>query len=229
MEDAADQSVRFKAISSKIDERRGSIETAGSSTDSRSSSKASIDNPNSKPSKPRPPSTYAERKSSISSVHKRSNSSGQIKSLTLAHSTVNSIALSNKSIGMSPSVSVSTPITHSFSPVSASESSKEIAIQEHRKSENALAVKDIYEDPPYFPLPQPSLPETDVVLAPATQMYWHKPTTHGALANCPPRRCHSIAQIGPSFYIFGGSDGKHPKATNTMFIFDAGTPPSQLN
>src|SRR5271156_6748905 len=226
MEHAADQSVRFKATSSQRHERRASIDTTTSSTDSRSSSKASIDNPNSKPSKPRPPSTYAERKSSISSVHKRSNSSGQIKNLTLTQSTLDSMAITNKNVVMSPSVSVGTPVTHSFSPVSVSESPKDTATQEHRKSENTLVTKDIYEDPPYFPLPQPSLPETDVVLAPATQMYWHKPTTHGALSNCPPRRCHSIAQIGSSFYIFGGSDGKHPKATNTMFIFDAGILPS---
>jgi Rab9 effector protein with kelch motifs len=76
--------------------------------------------------------------------------------------------------------------------------------------------------PPYFTLPLPMRPVDDVPRAPATQMYWHQPPIHGMLPSAPQRRGHAMAQIGSHFYIFGGSDGKPPKATNTMYIFDAG-------
>jgi hypothetical protein len=81
---------------------------------------------------------------------------------------------------------------------------------------------------PYFPLPPPTRPETDVARTPATRMYWHQPPTHGMMPIGPFRRSHSTTQIGSTVYIFGGSDGKYPKATNTVFIFDTGIIPMRI-
>lgn len=198
---------------------------------SRSSSKASSidrgDNSN-KPPKPRRPTNYAERKSSISS---RPNLSGQLKNLSL-----NSAALvaGNRNSVPSPPVSAKNitpitpmPMTTTFTPIleqpiertERTEESERIASRESNRSREW----EQWEAPPYYPLPPPTRPEVEVKRAPATQMYWHQPPFHGMMATGPMRRSHSIAKVGSQFFIFGGSDGKAPhKATNTVFIFDAG-------
>jgi hypothetical protein len=184
---------------------------------SRSSSKASSIETSGKPPKPRRPTNYAERKSSIS---KRPSLSGQLKNLSL-----NPTAMT-KTGAPSPPISANSIATAAFTPIIEQSN-------EHRKAQDEqhtsrTGTPETIEEPesiPYFPLPSPTRPEKDVPKAPATQMYWHQPPTHGVLETGPARRSHSIAQIGSIFYIFGGSDGKPPKATNTVFIFDAGRSP----
>ena len=183
---------------------------------SRSSSKASsIDG--GKPSKPKRPTNYAERKSSISH---RGSISSQIKTLSLTPlasnsptSIVPSTPISAISQNMSPASTTYTPLTarptrppdrHSLSPVEI-DSEPEIE--------------------PYFPIPPPTRPENDVPRSSSVQMYWHQPPMHGMMRTGPARRSHSIAQIGSQFFLIGGTDGKPPKATNTVYIFDAGISP----
>ena len=185
---------------------------------SRSSSKASSIETSGKPPKPRRPTNYAERKSSIS---KRPSLSGQLKNLSL-----NPTAMTkNSPSASSPPVSAKGTLTAAFTPI-IEHSPESQKAQEDRNSSRTDTPETIQEleEIPYFPLPCPTRPENEVPRAPATQMYWHRAPTHGALESGPARRSHSIAQIGPLIYIFGGSDGKPPKGTNTVFIFDAGIP-----
>lgn len=205
-----------------LNQVRSSIDESPSM--SRSSSKASSIDRENRPPKPRRPTNYAERKSSIST---RVNLSGQLKNLSL-----NSAALGQRNSVPSPPVSAkNTPITPmataTFTPIleqplqgmKRTDSPDRIASRESNRS-----MEEHWEPPPYYPLPAPTRPEIDVKKAPATQMYWHQPPFHGMMAAGPTRRSHSISKVGSQFYIFGGSDGKPPqKATNTVFIFDAGT------
>jgi len=205
-----------------------SLNQVRSSTDespsmSRSSSKASSIDRENRPPKPRRPTNYAERKSSIST---RPNLSGQLKNLSL-----NPAALGNRTPFPSPPISAkntpSTPMaTATFTPIleqpleriDRTDSPDRIASRESNRS-----MEEHWEAPPYYPLPAPTRPEVELKKAPATQMYWHQPPIHGMMATGPMRRSHSIAKVGSQFYLFGGSDGKPPqKATNTVFIFDAG-------
>ena len=211
-----------------LNQVRSSIDESPSM--SRSSSKASsLDresrDPNSKPPKPRRPTNYAERKSSISS---RPNLSSQLKNLSL-----NSAALQGANRNSVPSPPVSAkhispitpmPMTTTFTPIleqplQRTDEAERNASRESNRSREG----EQWEAPPYYPLPSPTRPEVEVKKAPATRMYWHQPPFHGMMATGPMRRSHSIAKVGSQFYIFGGSDGRPPhKATNTVFIFDAG-------
>lgn len=173
-----------------------------------------------KPPKPRRPINYAERKSSI--TKKRPTLSGQLNTLKL-NQPVPSPASQNI---LSPPVSANTTPNATFTPILETSQPSECPTSSSSPSGSTEIGEPPAPPTPNYPLPLPTRPEQDVPRAPATQMYWHQPPVHGMMATGPMRRSHAIAQIGASFYIFGGSDGKPPKATNTMFIFDAGMIPS---
>jgi hypothetical protein len=131
--------------------------------------------------------------------------------------------------GESPS---STPKNVSFTPIV--ERAGDALPKEDREGETASRAESSRADSsktedssqsPYFPLPPPTRPATEIARAPATKMYWHQPPTHGMMSIAPFRRSHSIAQVGSSIFLFGGSDGSSPKATDTVFIFDTGILP----
>lgn len=183
------------------------------STMSRSSSKAS--SIEGKPPKPRRPTNFGER---TSSIHKRTNS--HIPNLKLNPAV---LIVTNKSNSNAPSP----PISATISPKPNLSPVLERTQEDHANPPNpslTVAPKPDLEltEKPYFPLPLPTRPQAEVAKAPATQMYWHQPPVHGMLPTAPMRRSHSIAQIGATVYFFGGSDGGPPKATNTVFIFDTG-------
>ena len=183
---------------------------------SRSSSKASSIETSSKPPKPRRPTNYAERTSSIS---RKPSPSPHVKNLNLNQSNFNTKRNSF------PSPPVSAIPKAAFTPVLERAQEHLRVDRAERKNESAnqvVVVEEVEVEAPYFPLPPPTRPEIEVARTPATRMYWHQPPTHGMMATGPLRRSHSIAQIGPTVYVFGGSDGKHPKATNTVYIFDTG-------
>jgi hypothetical protein len=196
--------------------RRGSNDTITSSESmSRSSSKASsTETTSGKPRKPRRPVDYAERKSSIH--QKRTSLSGQIANLKLTTTTQGA-----GNTVLSPPVSANTTPNATFTPILETARPLERNALANTVGSSGDRVVEI-PSPPYYTLCVPTRPVHDVARAPATQMYWHQPPIHGMLSSAPLRRSHAIAQIGSSFYIFGGSDGKPPKATNTMYIFDAG-------
>ena len=187
---------------------------------SRSSSKASsIENTASaKPLKPRRPTSYTNR---TSSINKRS--SGALKNLNLNQS---NFKINSGGNVPSPPVSArTTPKAAAFTPIleRSQEHSRERETRNSRpESTQEIIVEEV--EVPYFPLPPPTRSEVEVKRTPATRMYWHRPPTHGMMATGPVRRSHSVAQIGSTVYIFGGSDGKPPKATNTVYIFDTGIP-----
>lgn len=183
---------------------------------SRSSSKASSIEATTKPLKPRRPTSYTNR---TSSINKRS--SGVLKNLNLNQSNFNSN--SGGSVPSPPVSARATPKTAAFTPIleRSQEHSRETEKRDSRpESTQEINVEEV--EVPYFPLPPPTRSEVEIKRTPATRMYWHQPPTHGMMAKGPLRRSHSVAQIGSTVYIFGGSDGKPPKATNTVYIFDTG-------
>jgi len=185
---------------------------------SRSSSKASsIDAPG-KPPKPRRPTNYTQRKSSIS---QRGSISSHIKELSL-----NPQPLNSSPILASPPVSAAQSMSPSTTTITPRLSPDKPPSQSRLAERQPIPPVDTEEDvelDPYFPLPPPgSQPEVEVPKASAVQMYWHQPPMHGMMRTGPTRRSHSIAQIGSQFFLIGGSDGKTPKATNSVYIFDAG-------
>jgi len=187
-----------------------------SPTMSRSSSKSSSLDTNSKSSKPKRPTNYAERKSSIT---QRGSLTSQLKTLALTPAIMNTSPIST---GVQSPHAVTSPSTSNHTPTTPKPRSP---ILERRSRSNSVSptetepeVEDVY-----FPLQRPSRPEVDVPRASAVQMYWHQPPMHGMMTTGPARRSHSIAQVGSQFFIIGGSDGKPPKATNTVYIFDAGS------
>ena len=187
---------------------------------SRSSSKTSIETVG-KPPKPRRPTNYAERKSSIS---KRQGLHNQPKNLNLNQTSLVS-PISPRNTVPSPPVSAKTTPKTAFTPILERPQERR-RIRENAGTSRSDAANGIVEEkePTHFPLPPPTNPEKDIPKAPATRMYWHQPLTHGMMATGPVRRSHSVAQIGSTIYLIGGSDGKPPKATNTVYIFDIGMP-----
>jgi hypothetical protein len=183
---------------SSIDETPRSSPDEMSSSMSRSSSKdSSIDT---KPLKPRRPTNYAERKSSIRDTHS--------KNLSLSSTTGVTLPLPEK-----------IPLMPTFTPILERHSESYIQGEGDGMEEQGGGMEG-----QWFDLVMPIRAETEVLKVPATQMYWHRPCTHGMIRTGPMRRSHSISQVGSTFYIIGGSDGKPPKATNTVFTFDAGIP-----
>lgn len=183
---------------------------------SRSSSKAS--SIEGRPPKPRRPTNFGER---TSSIHKRPP--GHVPNLKLNQAVLNAKTDSNSN-APSPPISASISPKPTFSPV-LERTQEDQTDPVNLPTPSPMVAENNNLEPterPYFPLPFPTRPENEVVKAPATQMYWHQPPIHGMLSTAPMRRSHSIAQIGSMVYIFGGSDGKPPKATNTVFIFDTG-------
>ena len=211
----------FTTTRDSIDDTRRSSPDDNSSDPSvsRSSSKASSieATTSTKPLKPRRPTSYTNR---TSSINKRS--SGALKNLNLNQSNFNINSGGNVP---SPPVSArTTPKVTTFTPIleRSQEHSRERETRNSRpESTEEIIVEEV--EIPYFPLPPPTRSEVEVKRTPATRMYWHQPPTHGMMATAPLRRSHSVAQIGSTVYIFGGSDGKPPKATNTVYIFDTGT------
>lgn len=191
---------------------------------SRSSSKASLNDSGAKPQKPRRPTNYAERKSSISK--RPSSISAPIKTLTLNHTVLASPMTSKLSVP-SPPVSAKSISKVAFTPIlEHSQPLRHIPkLGNGSRSEPADGGSEATEIP-YLTITPPSRPDKEVAKSPATRMYWHQPPTHGMMATGPARRSHSIAQIGPTIFLFGGSDGLPPKATNTIYIFDTGTAPT---
>ena len=163
---------------------------------SRSSSKASSIDTTGKTRKPRKPQNYAERKSSITT--KRPGLSGQLKNLNL-----NQAALHSSQNVLSPPASANTTPNATFTPIL--ESSRPLE-RNNSSASRSTAIEIVETPPPYYTLPLPIRPADEVPKAPATQMYWHQPPIHGMMPTGPMRRSHAIAQIGSSFYIFGGSD-----------------------
>jgi len=208
-------------------ESRDSIDDPSRSSideSSRSSSKASsINEAATKPPKPRRPTNYAERKSSI---NKRPTSiSAPIRTLTLNQTVLGSPMMASRQTVPSPPVSAkNTPKSAAFTPtLEQSQPLRHIrqigSVLRTEKTDSPIEDSETQ----YFTLPPPTRPEKEIPKSPATQMYWHQPPMHGMMKTGPARRSHSVAQIGPTIYIFGGSDGKPPKATNSVFIFDTGT------
>jgi hypothetical protein len=210
---------------------------ASSPSMSRSSSKASsIDHApgTTKPSKPRRPTNYAERTSSIA-LKRASLPAPQPKSLTLnqsnfsTNSTVKEggmFVTPTKGTLRSPASVVSTPKTVTLTPVVERARDGQSKETGEASSRAEPVVNEVVEnvETPYFPLPPPTRPAVEVARTPATRMYWHQPPTHGMMPTGPLRRSHSIAQVGSSIFLFGGSDGGPSKATDTVFIFDTGIP-----
>ena len=118
---------------------------------------------------------------------------------------------------LTPSISAKTPLIASLTPVVGRHHEQYV---QHEKKRPCNCAKE--DKAPFYPLPLPTRPEKETSKVPANHLYWHEPSTHGMLLTAPSRRSHSVAQIGSSIYIYGGSDGKSPRATNSMFIFDAG-------
>jgi Kelch motif len=188
---------------------------------SRSSSKASSIDTLSKPPKPRRPTNYAERTSS-----KRASLPQQPKNLNLNQS--NFASATQQENVSSPPVSAKETPKPAFTPIieRSQDSRREPETSSPSPTEPTNQVIEEIEIP-YFPLTPPTRPEIDVPKIPSTRLYWHQLPTHGMMSTGPLRRSHSIAQIGFAVYIFGGSDGKPPMATNTVYIFDTGTPPRE--
>jgi hypothetical protein len=182
---------------------------------SRSSSKASSTDTNSKNSKPKRPAHYAERKSSIS---QRASVISQLKNLSLTPSSPINTVIPSPPTSASHALS---PAVTNYMP-SASKPSSSV-----RQRSDSLSPTDVETQPEseaiHFSLPPLKQPETEVPRASPVQMYWHQPPMHGMMSTGPARRSHSIAQIGSRIFIIGGSDGKNPKATDSVYLFDAGT------
>jgi len=224
---------------------------------SRSSSKASsIDHApgTTKPPKPRRPTNYAERTSSIS-LKRASLPAGpqQPKYLNLNQS---NFSPSSKEVSAgkeqgggslitptkgrtgtvirSPGLEAAStpkPVTVAFTPFvekvtenpQPAKSESDVSPRADSAGIEAVSTDDVEAlTVPYFALPPPTRPAVEVARTPATRMYWHQPPTHGMMVQAPFRRSHSIAQVGSSIFLFGGSDGGSSKATDTVFIFDTG-------
>jgi Kelch motif len=205
------------------DTPRSSPDDLSSTTMSRSSSKSSSLESSalrhSKPPKPRRPTYIAERTSSIKASQPKNLklNKAALKNNVVTASQPSPMITSSPTKRASAPVDAKTPVISTLTPVI--DRSQERAAQSERR-ESYCTCGQRKDQVFSFPLSMPTRPDKDRSKVPATQLYWHQPSMHGMLPNAPPRRSHSIAQIGSSIYLYGGSDGKPPRATNTMFIFD---------